>query len=267
MKPVLLGQAPARSGDGRPFTGRSGERLQGLLGLSSYDQLEEVFHLDNVIHHKQDRLDQKGDEFPLELARKNAQIRVMTYQISRYHDIICCGKQVWKAMGFKQAPWFSGVTKSSLRFWLFPHPSGVSTFWNAPRNRTDAADFLKHRLRASGIDLGAIRSQAIPIAQDAPQSSSSDAVDAPLDAIDELCGATDPPSWDSWSVDEQRAFFENQWSNSEPYGRCTKQRHPDSKWHQELREGKVWAEWSGPAFCGFTDWHPRHEACPGVSAC
>lgn len=183
MKPVLLGQAPARSGDGRPFTGRSGERLLRLLDLQNYDQLEQVFHLDNVIHHKQDRLDGKGDTFPMTLAKQNARIRVLTYQVAGYHDVICCGKKVWEALGLKPGHFFNGAATGGLRFWLFPHPSGVSTFWNDEKNRVEAANFLKLRLSASGIDLKAIRSQAIPIAQRDPQASPSDALDAPLDRI------------------------------------------------------------------------------------
>lgn len=45
-----------------------------------------------------------------------------------------------------------------------------------------------------------------------------------------LCGATDGLGLD----------------DSEPFGRCNLPAGHDTGWHQEWRDGKLWAEWRGP---------------------
>jgi hypothetical protein len=46
------------------------------------------------------------------------------------------------------------------------------------------------------------------------------------------CGATDGLGLDP--------------DDPEPYGRCQLPAGHDGDWHQEMRDGKLWAQWRGP---------------------
>lgn len=144
MKPLLVGQAPARSGDGRPFTGRSGERLCRLLGLPGYDALCDALDMTNLVPEIQPRLQRRGDPFNVTKA-KVAAINLMTEQKALGRGtIICAGLKVWDAFGCPDdADWFDGHQRRGMTFWKFPHPSGASAFWNHRRDVEEASQFLR----------------------------------------------------------------------------------------------------------------------------
>ncbi len=146
-KPIILGQAPARSGDGRPFSGPSGRRLCALAGLSSYEELTEAFDLRNLIDEKMAKKARgKGDEFPRALAAEAAE--KLKYRLPMDFWVICMGNQVANLMevGRAKTPLMTWKVKlystigNSMRF---PHPSGVSHFWNEPENVRKASEVLR----------------------------------------------------------------------------------------------------------------------------
>lgn len=168
MKPILLGEAPARSGDGRAFTGRAGERLLSLLELDWYDQLAECFDLRNLFDQPLQKRKTKGDTFDKTEARLNAVTFVRSLSQEGDETVVVAGRRVWRALELHPAtPWYEHVRAWDVEFWLIPHPSGVSTYWNSSDNRTTAAMFLRMLLIREGVDLDAIRARGNIMPDDA----------------------------------------------------------------------------------------------------
>lgn len=145
MKPILLGQAPARSGDGRPFSGASGRKLCALTGLEYYDELAEAFDLRNLVTEVQMRKARsKGDLFPKATARENWD--KMKYRLPMDFVLLCAGRQVASIVGVGKEPFFSRTVRvfSVVGIvYVIPHPSGISHWWNDPQNVREAQAFLK----------------------------------------------------------------------------------------------------------------------------
>lgn len=145
MKPLLVGQAPARSGDGRPFTGASGRRLCDLLGLESYDDLVHLLDMTNLIPEIQPKVQGKrGDSFDRALA-KRAAIRIYTRCVEEgRYKLILAGKGVGKTfLPKKEIEYFQRYPSGMLQIWVIPHPSGINHFWNDPANVEKASRFLR----------------------------------------------------------------------------------------------------------------------------
>lgn len=148
----IVGQAPARSGDGRPFTGASGKRLVNLLGLEDYDELAEKFHLDNIFDQKADKmLSGRGDNFPEPLARKVGIKHMRRYAREGGPQLVlACGHKVFKALTGKRVELFTvlvvevpiGEEEVPVHVCCFPHPSGASAYWNDIENVEIARQFL-----------------------------------------------------------------------------------------------------------------------------
>lgn len=144
-KPILLGQAPARSGDGRPFTGPSGQRIQQMMGLPDYEMLAEVFELRNLVGSVQLKNEHgKGDAFPKQIARTN------WFRMSRCLEmdfvLLCAGREVAKIVGVGNMPFLHLATKglgpAIGKVAVVPHPSGISLWWNDPENVARARIFF-----------------------------------------------------------------------------------------------------------------------------
>lgn len=164
MKPIIVGEAPSAQGDGRPFTGPSGERLQALLGLESYDQLTERFELMNLFEIQSP----VWDRFDQEYARKKA-MRQMTKWVNQEDlvDVILAGRKVARAFRVEPLAWFVFEMRANVVLWTFPHPSGLNHFWNDPEAERDASRFL----RARAIGASAHHpSGHIPLNQHTPQA-------------------------------------------------------------------------------------------------
>lgn len=148
MKALIVGQAPARSGDGTPFSGRSGQRFCQLLEVPDLEHVRRWFDLDNLLTEKlPKRPTGRGDVFHVKRAHQRAEEIIASSPASR--TIVACGRQVWSAFGCDlSADWFGRCVKVNRRGeWvelrLFPHPSGISHFWNEPQNVQRARDALK----------------------------------------------------------------------------------------------------------------------------
>jgi len=148
---VLVGQAPAKStpaGSPPLLVGPTPKRLMELGGL---ELREYVFLFDrrNVL----DRWTGKqgnGDSFPLAEARKKAALASMSDLVDR--DIVFLGKSVAGAFGRGDVPYFErskfgwGTKGSAV---TFPHPSGVSHWWNEPSNHLKAKMFMGYLVEES----------------------------------------------------------------------------------------------------------------------
>lgn len=144
---IILGQAPSRVGDGRPFSGPSGRRLCSLTGLADYDELSRAFKLMNLLREPVKKVPgKKGDLFDRKMAAaRGAEL----YEVlPDEFKIVCCGREVWRSMGLDPTvPYFQWANvKANRRAWgdlvLFPHPSGISHYWNDAGRVRRAAEFL-----------------------------------------------------------------------------------------------------------------------------
>lgn len=157
---VILGQAPARTGNGLPFTGSSGSRLCRLLDLSNYEALDRRFDLMNLLPAPvARRASGRGDSFDRVKAEQQAKTLVRQWAADEeLHVVIACGHEVFRSLTDKPGTFFKGkvIGTSKARrvdIWCFPHPSGASSFWNDQRNTLQAKVFLHGLLKRYGIDM------------------------------------------------------------------------------------------------------------------
>jgi uracil-DNA glycosylase len=133
-----------------PFAGQSGARLARLAGVGvSGDDLPENFDLVNLLD-KWPGKKGKGDDFNMEEARLKAKSIEEQLKAEEGHRfILLMGRKVERAFGW------AGLNYLDANLWhtnwviLFPHPSGVNTWWNEVQNRDDARKCLRWVLNAS----------------------------------------------------------------------------------------------------------------------
>ena len=126
---LLVGQAPSRYGDpDKPFDGRSGKRLAELAGV---DQLESVMDMMNLINEWPGK-NGKGDDFPFEEASQAA----ANADVGGYDLVILAGRSVARAFGHGKRPYLEIFFDDDreVEMMVFPHPSGVSRWWNDEGN-------------------------------------------------------------------------------------------------------------------------------------
>lgn len=152
--PIIVGQAPSRLGDGRPFTGPSGDRLVKWAGVRDRDELLKYFRLDNLMseplpHHPHNRKPNgslKTVNFSMKVGRLHAEIFVGKQRdylysqlgvegaeafakVRNHVDVVLLGRKVWDCFDLSgDTPMFGRVvrSRSGLRFHRFPHPSGLN---------------------------------------------------------------------------------------------------------------------------------------------
>ena len=140
----------------QPLAGPAEQRLARLAGLQSPAFLWKEFDRANLVGwypglkarakkheakkgytlHRSD-----GDVFPLAEARLAASMLDLT----KYACVILLGRGVAKAVGVKVGL-LETETRGSCRLLVFPHPSGVSHFWNEPANLRRASAALRAAL-------------------------------------------------------------------------------------------------------------------------
>lgn len=156
----IVGQAPARTGDGRPFTGDSGKHLLRLFGWPSYEYMTLRVRLLNLLDEKQEPLPgRRGDRFNYEAAKREA-LRLRGHWLYFYPEthVICCGVKVFKCFtGQSPTQPFKGLALKDRRFktvvkcWYLPHPSGANPFYNDPTLTAEAQKFLRQRLHDAAL--------------------------------------------------------------------------------------------------------------------
>lgn len=159
---LALGQAPPGPPSTlprgwRPLAGPAEQRLAKLSGMESPEAFWTEFDRANLLNwypglkarsshlevSKGYKLHQSdGDVFPMEDARRAA-ARV---DLKKYAYVLLLGNNVSRAFGVK-TNLLEAEMRGKTRLVTFPHPSGVSHFWNDPSNVARAARVLKSGLR------------------------------------------------------------------------------------------------------------------------
>jgi uracil-DNA glycosylase len=165
----ICGQAPSRQGDGRPFTGPSGQRLVKLFGFRDYEHMASEVTLMNVLDRPETNLcnlpakrggnkrRRAGDEFDRdEAAIKGFGIMLELMQTGHKPVVLALGNEVCLALtGVKISRYkgrkIPGRDGHEVDVWHFPHPSGASHYWNDPKNTAKASEFLIKLLKRYGI--------------------------------------------------------------------------------------------------------------------
>ena len=152
----IVGQAPARTGDGRPFTGNSGKTLLKMFGWPTYDYMASRVNLLNLLNEQQPpNVHGRGDKFDYDTAKREA-LRLRGHWHIFYPEthVICCGVKVFKCFtGQSPRQPFKGLALYHRRYdtvvkcWYLPHPSGVNPFYNDDNLIIEAAKFLRERVR------------------------------------------------------------------------------------------------------------------------
>lgn len=146
MRTLIIGEAPARTGDPRrPLLGRSGGRLAALCGLELQDY-RRAFARANVLERWPGRL-AKGDAFDLPAARQRAALLRRRFVGGRL--VVLLGRRTARAFGLDSA-YFLPQRVACANVVVLPHPSGVNRWWNEPKNLARAARFLRRAAKHGG---------------------------------------------------------------------------------------------------------------------
>lgn len=163
--PVIVGQAPSRLGDGRPFTGPSGDRLVQWAGVDTREELLRYFRLDNLMaqplpnnpHERKPNGSLKTINFSRHMGRVYADLFVARqrdymsahsgHMVIELMDIVVLGKRVWESLDLRgDMPMFGFSLSHMFKFHRFPHPSGLNHQMNDPEFVRETS----HRLRQVG---------------------------------------------------------------------------------------------------------------------
>lgn len=142
MRPLIIGEAPARTGDPRkPLTGRSGRRLAQLCGLEPAVYAR-TFARANVLEAWPGKAGRsgKGDAFHVSIARHRAAFLRRRFVGGRL--VVLLGLRTARAFGV-QAAYFVRQRVACANVVVLPHPSGVNRWWNVPANAARARRFLR----------------------------------------------------------------------------------------------------------------------------
>lgn len=158
---LILGQAPPGPRQSlprgwRPLAGPAEQRLAKLAGLNSPSELWARFDRANLLSWYPGLKDRKanhdvakgyklhfsdGDIFPMQEACRAAS----SLDLSTYSTVILLGKNVARAFRVKVGI-FKADIRGGTRLFTFPHPSGVSHFWNDAANTKRASKVLRREL-------------------------------------------------------------------------------------------------------------------------
>lgn len=146
MKPLIIGQAPARGNDGMPaFHGDSGARLARLAGVGTKGE-DLLYHFDtmNLLPTYPGRKN-KGDVFDMKAAKLAAGIVIHDLSHQPPRKILLMGRKVRRAMGLNGQWMYLGPGQFHWGHWvyIFPHPSGINRWWNDPVNYAAAEKFMR----------------------------------------------------------------------------------------------------------------------------
>jgi uracil-DNA glycosylase len=146
MKPLIIGQAPGRRGDGEPLSGMAGRRLAALCCLE-LEELLDRFERVNLLKTFPGKSG-KGDAFPLAEAR-TAAVGLLSAVAAHRHTILL-GSNVARAFQLHRLPlleWRDAFRDLGSFVAVCPHPSGVNRWWNDSANFVRASRFWRDLAR------------------------------------------------------------------------------------------------------------------------
>lgn len=163
IRPLLLGEAPSKSGDRYhdfPLSGAVGQRLCEMAGIEPevkgsrygryYWPLLDHFELRNLIE-RYPGPQGRGASFPMEVARQRAGALELKWRMVGA-VVVLLGARLPGAfdldMDFyeQRIKTLSRVTGTSVRFYCIPHPSGLNRMYNAERERERAGQVLREAM-------------------------------------------------------------------------------------------------------------------------
>lgn len=139
---IIVGQAPGPNTDpAQPLSGPSGRKLASLCGMT-LDEFLTRFERVNLLADYPGRCG-KGDAFPAAFA-KQAALDIRELVASR-DVVMMLGLGVARAFNLRRPEFFkwTRLSRDCGHVVVVPHPSGISHWWNEPRNVTRAAKFWR----------------------------------------------------------------------------------------------------------------------------
>lgn len=147
MRPVLVGEAPARGGNRAPLDGASGDRLARMAGMADRAELLERFDAVNLLGRWPGAAG-KGAAWPSGQACRAAARKPLR------GVAVLLGARVARAYGLGALGWWSWVRGERYVAVVIPHPSGINQLYNSPEVREAAGLALVGALRlAARIEL------------------------------------------------------------------------------------------------------------------
>lgn len=144
MKPLIVGQASSQSTVGKPaLAGQGGFRLARLADIPHKDFLARCDAVNLIDGWTGKAKSGKGDAVDIKALRAgSAKVPIAGRRV------LCLGRAVARAFGAPaRLPYFQRFSAKAgdadADAWLFPHPSGVSRFWNDAANQARAREFLR----------------------------------------------------------------------------------------------------------------------------
>lgn len=138
-KIVIIGQAPAKGGDGRPAFDGWPKRYFAWLSGASPAGIELFLEFTNLLNAWPGKKG-KGDNFPMTEATESA--NRMTYALQN-RRVIFCGRNVAKAFGHFDDRYFEWDTDDRFfTYAVMPHVSRINRWWNEPKNVERATAFF-----------------------------------------------------------------------------------------------------------------------------
>jgi len=149
---IFIGQAPSSSTRGSKTAfgdSQSGRRLAQLMGLT-LEEMHERFEFANLVLRYPgpgDSNHPRGDHFPMATARRKA-ARMQGRLAGR--TVVLVGKNVRDAFRLLGEYFETGVAflprNGAFTYFVIPHPSGISRWWNQPANVERARRFFEDEL-------------------------------------------------------------------------------------------------------------------------
>lgn len=120
---AIVGEAPGRvAGPALTAAGASGRRIDGWLGGAA-----SLVSRHNLFDYPVD------DAWPPLVARAAA-ARLRVEALAGSSVVVLLGHRVAGAFGVDRVSWFSAVERARQTWYVAPHPSGRSRWWNVPGN-------------------------------------------------------------------------------------------------------------------------------------
>lgn len=139
MKPIIMGQAPARiMRSHKAFDGLSGQRLIKFMGLPTIMHLHHLFDCRNLMDKYPGRAN-VGDMFPQHEASLAARLQARDL-LGRV--VVILGRGVAESFDLGWTPWLTWVCVRGAKVSVVPHPSGVNRWWNDETNLRNGRSFL-----------------------------------------------------------------------------------------------------------------------------
>jgi len=139
-RPLLVGEAPNRTGDARrPLDGRVGARLAGFAGLD-VAAYRRRFARVNVLGAWPGASGGKGAAFYHDVAAREATRLRRRFRGRR--TVVLLGQRVARAFGVRP-DYFVERRVAGARVFVVPHPSGIVRWYNDPANVARMRRFMR----------------------------------------------------------------------------------------------------------------------------